>query len=107
MCNWISGNGWQVAVMNMTDDQLLGAIAYAAVGGGWSPWNVLGCLDELYETAKRRGLFGGVGAWILKRHTRSLWKKRDNDKTNYVPSGKAPWLVRYIIKNNLSKNKGR
>ena len=73
---WVDEEGKSIAVMNMDDGYLRDAICFAAMGLGWSPIVVLGCLDEMYRTAKERGIVKGLwGRWLRKR-TERLWERR-------------------------------
>lgn len=93
---WIDEKGWRIAIMNMDDDGLRKAIADAAIGLGASVWVVLGCVDEMYDLAKRRGILSGPIAWALKLRTVRVWTRKKG-----IPQ-RVPWWVRRVIKARLS-----
>lgn len=90
--NWIDANGWEIAPMNMSDDCLGAVIVTMAMGGGRGPGVVLGCIDEIYGTARARGLFGRWRAFVAKKYTKWLWTRG----LSRIASGRAKRLPRFV-----------
>ena len=102
MGDWITKDGWRIAISNMGDALLTGVIAYAALGGGWSSETILACIAEMYGTARERGLIGPFSSFFLKTYTKALWKGRLKDKRTYAPVGaRTPCVVSWILATRL------
>lgn len=98
MGNWYNIDWEEIPVSAMDDIYINNLLGFVARGGGWSADIVLGCLDELYREARKRGILTGLSSMVLKAHTKRLWKKLAKaEASGKRISWKTPRWIRWIL----------